>query len=216
MGKDTEVDLDGDGLPGVWESLPFIEAVKDGVPLRLGRSVAVIGGGNTAIDVACEARRLGAPEVTMIYRRTEAEMPAYAHEVEFARDEGVRFQWLTAPIRFLGSSRVEGVECLSMRLGDPDASGRRRPEAVPGTEFVVPAETVVKAIGQQPRRELLSWIADLEVEGGLVRVDGAGRTSNPRYFAAGDAINGGSSAVEAVRGAKAVAWGIDAALGGGS
>jgi glutamate synthase (NADPH/NADH) small chain len=214
MGKDTEVDLDGSDLEGIWESLPFIEAIKSGDLPSVGRSVAVIGGGNTAVDVACEARRLGAPEVTMVYRRTEAEMPAYPHEVAFARAEGVRFQWLTAPVRFLGGDRVEGVECLTMRLGEPDGSGRRRPEGVPGTEFVVPADTVVKAIGQQPRLELLSWIDGLELDGGLVRVDaGTGRTSNPKYFAAGDAINGGATVVEAVRGAKLAARTIDAVLG---
>ena len=215
MGADADVSYPGDDLPGVWESLPFIEAIKDGEPPAVGRRVAVIGGGNTAVDVACEARRLGAPDVTMVYRRTEAEMPAYAHEVEFARDEGVRFQWLTNPIRFAGTSRVEGVECISMRLGDPDQSGRRRPEEVPGTEFVLPADTVVKAIGQQPRNELLSWIKGLELDGGLIRVDAeTGRTSNPKYFAAGDAVNGGATVVEAVRGAKLAARAIDAVVGG--
>ncbi len=209
MGKDTEAGLPGDRLPGVWESLPFIEAVKDELPLNLGRRVAVIGGGNTAIDVACEACRLGAAEVTLIYRRTEAEMPAYAHEVEFARDEGVHFQWLTAPTRFLGEERLTGLECVSMRLGEPDASGRRRPEPVPGTEFVLPLDTVIQAIGQQPRSELLSWIPGLELDGGRIRVDEHGRTTNPRYYAAGDAINGGSSAVEAVGGAKRVARAVE-------
>ncbi len=216
MGPDADVSYPGDDLPGVWESLPFIEAIKDGLPPHVGRRVAVIGGGNTAIDVACEARRLGAAEVTMVYRRTEAEMPAYAHEVEFARDEGVHFQWLTAPVRFVGQDRVEGVECISMRLGEPDSSGRRRPEEVPGTEFVVAADTVVKAIGQQARRELLSWIDGLELDGGLIRVDaGTGRTSNPKYFAAGDAVNGGATVVEAVRGAKLAARAIDAILEAG-
>ncbi len=102
-----------------------------------------------------------------------------------------------------------------MRLGEPDASGRRRPEPVPGTEFVLTADTAVKAIGQQPRSELLSWVPGLELDGGLIPVDPeTGRTSNPKYFAAGDAINGGSSAVEAVRGAKLVARGDRRAPGG--
>ncbi len=217
MGADSDVPYAGDELQGIWESLPFIEAIKEGQPPVVGRRVAVIGGGNTAVDVACEARRLGATDVTMIYRRTEAEMPAYKHEVEFARDEGVRFQWLTNPVRFVGTDRVEGVECVSMRLGEPDSSGRRRPEAVPGTEFVLPADTVVKAIGQQSRTELLSWIRGLELDGGLIRVDAeTGRTSNPKYFAAGDAVNGGATVVEAVRGAKLAARAIDAVLEAGS
>jgi dihydropyrimidine dehydrogenase (NAD+) subunit PreT len=213
MGEDTAADLPGAELVGVWESLPFIEAVKDGHPLRLGRSVAVIGGGNTAVDVACEARRLGAPEVTLVYRRTEAEMPAYPHEREFARTEGVRFQWLTAPVRYLGTTRVEGIECILMRLGEPDAGGRRRPEPVPGTEFTLPADTVVQAIGQQPRTQLFSWIPGLELDGGRLVVDTeTGRTGNDQYYAAGDAINGGASAVEAVGAAKRVARAIQETL----
>jgi glutamate synthase (NADPH/NADH) small chain len=213
MGEDTDAAVPGADLHGVWESLPFIEAVKDGHPLRLGRSVAVIGGGNTAIDVACEARRLGAPDVTLVYRRTEAEMPAYPHEREFARDEGVHFLWLTAPVRYLGTTRVDGIECISMRLGEPDAGGRRRPEPVPGTEFVLPVDTVVQAIGQQPRTQLFSWIPGLALDGGRLVVDPeTGRTGNDRYYAAGDAINGGASAVEAVGAAKRVARAIEGAL----
>jgi dihydropyrimidine dehydrogenase (NAD+) subunit PreT len=174
----------------------------------------VIGGGNTAIDVVREAVRLGAADVTMLYRRTQAEMPAYPHEVEEAREEGVKFEWLTVPLRFLGDERLEGIECRRCRLGDPDASGRRRPEPMPGTEFVLPVDTVVKAIGQQARVEFLDWIDGLELERGLVKVDPAtGRTTNPKYFAAGDATNGGATVVEAVRGAKIAAHGIDAWLG---
>lgn len=213
LGADTVSDVPGGDLPGVWESLPFIAAIKDGPPPQLGRSVAVIGGGNTAIDVACEARRLGAPEVTLVYRRSETEMPAYPHERELARDEGVRFQWLTAPVRYLGSSHVEAVECVAMRLTEPDAGGRRRPEPVPGTEFLLPADTVVQAIGQQPRSALFSWIPGLELDGSRLAVDPeTGRTGNPRYYAAGDAINGGASAVEAVAGAKRVARALAEAL----
>ncbi|NIQ60154.1 MAG: FAD-dependent oxidoreductase, partial [Gammaproteobacteria bacterium] len=116
----------------------------------------VIGGGNTAIDVAREALRLGARPVTLIYRRTESEMPAYRHEVEEARDEGVRFGWLTLPVRFLGDSRLQAVECQRMRLGEPDPSGRPRPEPIPGSEFAIPARTAIKAIGQKKRTEFLS------------------------------------------------------------
>jgi glutamate synthase (NADPH/NADH) small chain len=210
MGADTEASYPGDDLPGVWESLPFIEALKSGAPPEVGKSVVVIGGGNTAIDVACEARRLGAREVTLLYRRTEAEMPAYAHEVEEARAEGVRFQWLTTPVRFLGESRLEAVECRLMRLGEPDASGRRRPEPMLGTEFTIPADTAVKAIGQRPRTEMLNWIDWLELERGRLKVDPeTGRTTNPKFFAGGDAVNGGDSVVEAVREGKRAARAID-------
>jgi glutamate synthase (NADPH/NADH) small chain len=216
MGADLEVRLPGDELQGVWESLPFIEALKTGPPPKVGRRVVVIGGGNTAIDVAREALRLGGEVVALLYRRTEEEMPAYAHEVAEAREEGVQIVRLTAPVRFVGNGRLEGVECMQMRLGARDASGRRRPEPVPGSEHVVPADTAVKAIGQAPRSELLSWIDGLELDGGRIRVDPeTGRTTNPKYFAAGDAVSGGATVVEAVRGAKLAVRAIHARPGEG-
>jgi len=213
MGADADVSYPGDGLPGVWESLPFIEAIKTGQLPDVGDSVAVIGGGNTAIDVAREALRLGAGDVTLVYRRTVDEMPAYPHEVAEARHEGVQIEWLTLPVRFVGRQRLEGVECRRARLGDPDESGRRRPEEIPGSEFTIPCDTAVKAIGQQPRNEFLGWIAGLELRGGHIVVDPVtGRTTNPKYFAAGDACNGGATVVEAVRGAKIAARGVHKAL----
>jgi len=217
MGEDADVRYPGDDLPGLWDSLPFIEALKTGQPPEIGSRVAVIGGGNTAVDVAREAVRLGAGDVTMLYRRTEAEMPAYPHEIDEAREEGVSISRLTLPSRFLGRVWLEGVECLRMRLGDPDEGGRPRPEPVPGSEFVVPCDTVVKAIGQRPRSAFLAWVDGLELDRGLVKVDPAtGSTTNPKYFSAGDATNGGATVVEAVRGAKIAARGIDALLGGAS
>jgi glutamate synthase (NADPH/NADH) small chain len=215
MGEDVGVRYLGDDLDGVWNSLPFVAAIKTGRPPRVGRSVVVIGGGNTAIDVAREAVRLGAEYVSVLYRRTEAEMPAYPREVAEARAEGVEFRWLTAPARFVGRTRLEGVECTRMRLGEPDASGRARPEPVPGSTHVVRAETAVKAIGQEPRRELAEWLEGLELERGAVRVDPAtGRTSAARVYAAGDVTNGGASVVEAVREGKRAAEAIDRDLRG--
>jgi glutamate synthase (NADPH/NADH) small chain len=211
MGPDTAVSYPGDELPGVWESLPFIEALKTGAPPSVGRRVIVVGGGNTAIDVAREALRLGATSVTLVYRRSEAEMPAYPHEIAEARAEGVRFRFLADPVRFLGSDRLQAVECRRMTLGEPDGSGRRRPEPLQNSSFTLSADTAVKAIGQQPRRELGDWIRGLELDGtGLVQVDPAtGQTSNPKFFAGGDLINGGTSVVEAVREAKRAAQAID-------
>jgi dihydropyrimidine dehydrogenase (NAD+) subunit PreT len=209
MGPDTPVSYPGDNLPGVWDSLPFIEAIKTGSPCKIGSRVIVIGGGNTAIDVAREARRLGARDVTIVYRRGEAELPAYLHEVAEARDEGVRFRFLATPVRFLGRRRLEAVECRLMTLGEPDESGRRRPERVEGSEFTLLAETAVKAIGQRPRSELADWIPGLELEHGAVKIDPeTGRTTNPKFFAGGDAVNG-TSVVEAVRDAKRAAKAID-------
>ena len=111
MGPDTEVSYPGDDLPGVWESLPFIEAHQDGPPPPVGERVVVVGGGNTAIDVAREALRLGATSHDLVYRRSEAEMPAYPHEVAEARAEGRRFQFLADPVRILGADRLEAVVC---------------------------------------------------------------------------------------------------------
>jgi glutamate synthase (NADPH/NADH) small chain len=153
----------------------------------------VIGGGNTAIDVAVEAKRLGADVSLLLYRRTELEMPAYEHEVELARAEGVEIRFLVSPVAIVGNGHVEGVRCAQMKLGEPDASGRRRPEPVPGSEFVIPVDTVVKAIGQRPREEFRAL---------LESVDSDGRTSDPKIFAAGDAVNGGASVVRAVSEAK--------------
>lgn len=210
MGADTQVSYPGDDLPGVWESLPFIERIKTGAPPQIGNDAVVVGGGNTAIDVAREALRLGATTTTVVYRRSEAEMPAYPHEVAEARAEGIRFQFLTDPVRIVGSERVEAVVCRRMRLGEPDASGRRRPEPIPGSELTLRADTVVKAIGQQPRHELADWISDLELaQDGTVRVDPAtGRTSSAKVFAGGDVTNGGTSVVEAVRESKRAAHAI--------
>ncbi len=193
MGADVDVSYDGDELEGVWESLPFIEKLKEGDLPPVGSRVAVIGGGNTAIDVAVEAKRLGADVSLLLYRRTEHEMPAYEHEVELARAEGVEIRFLVNPVAIVGNGHVEGVRCAQMKLGEPDASGRRRPEPVPGSEFVIPVDTVVKAIGQRPREEFRAL---------LESVDADGRTSDPKIFAAGDAVNGGASVVRAVSEAK--------------
>ena len=212
LGADTEVSYPGDELPGVWESLPFIEAIKTGSPPQVGSHVVVIGGGNTAIDVAREALRLGAEIVTVLYRRTEAEMPAYDHEIEEAREEGVTFRFLAAPVAFLGTWDLEQVECVEMTLGEPDESGRRRPVPLEGSTFVLPAHTAVKAIGQQARDELSDWVEGLDLDRGKVVVDEFGRTGNHRFFAGGDAINGGASVVEAVRDGRLAAEAIEREL----
>lgn len=212
LGEDVPLELPGDELEGVWESLPFIEALKAGLPPDVGRHVVVIGGGNTAIDVARESLRLGASTVTIAYRRTRAEMPAYAFEVDEAEAEGVAFAWRTLPVRVLGGERVTALECVDVRPGAPDASGRSRPEPVPGTERELRADTVVKAVGQQTRPELAERFGALELDRGKIVVDEEGRTSSERVFAGGDAVNGGASVVEAVRHGKRSAAAIDEAL----
>jgi glutamate synthase (NADPH/NADH) small chain len=203
MGPDLDTTYPGDDLEGVWESLPFIERLKTGQPPAVGKRVGVIGGGNTAVDVAVEAKRLGAEVSLLLYRRTEQEMPAYDHEVELARDEGVEIRLLTSPVGFVGENHVEGVRCAEMRLGARDETGRRRPESVPDSDFVIPVDTVVKAIGQRPRDEFHSL---------LENVDEHGRAGHPKIFSAGDAVNGGASVVQAVAEAKRAVAAIEEAL----
>jgi dihydropyrimidine dehydrogenase (NAD+) subunit PreT len=207
LGADASARIPGEDLPGVWDSLEFVEQIKSGRPPKIGPIVAVIGGGNTAIDVAREAVRLGATNVMVLYRRTEEQMPAFKHEVKAARREGVHFYFLTAPVRLLGNGKVRKIECIHMRLGAPDRSGRPAPEPVPGTEFTLEVDTVIKAIGQEKRVEL--WKAlGLETEGGLVTVNENFQTNREKYFAGGDCINGGATVVEAVRHGKLAAQGI--------
>jgi glutamate synthase (NADPH/NADH) small chain len=143
-------------------------------------------------------------------------MPAYRHEFLEAVGEGVRFLWQAAPVRFVGEAgRLTGVGCERMRAGEPDASGRRRPEPVPGSGFTLAVDTVVEAIGQEPRTAFLRRIPGVEFAHGRIVADPAtGQTGNPRYFAGGDAVNGGDTVVAAVAGGKIAAAGIHRLLGG--
>ena len=143
-------------------------------------------------------------------------MPAYPYEVVEGEEEGVHLEWLTVPLRFVGGERLEAVECRRARLGPPDESGRRRPEEIRGSEFLLRADTVVKAIGQRPRSVFLSWIDGLQMEHGAMVVDAAtGATTSPATFAAGGATNGGTTVVDAVREAKIAARGVHEFLGRG-
>jgi dihydropyrimidine dehydrogenase (NAD+) subunit PreT len=213
LGEDVELDCPGTELPGYWASLQLIGAIKRGLPVDVGKRVIVIGGGNTAIDVAREAVRLGAEHVTLVYRRTRDEMPAYPFEVEEAEAEGVEFEWLAAPVEIAGDARVQRLRCSRMRLGEPGVDGRRRPEPVDGADFWLPADTVVAAIGQRPRQEVADWFKGLEMAHGELVVDPAtGRTGHPFVFAGGDAVSGGASVVQAVAEGKRAARAIEEAL----
>jgi glutamate synthase (NADPH/NADH) small chain len=213
LGEDVPLDLPGSSLPGCWESLQFVGALKTGFSIDVGKHVVVIGGGNTAIDVARESVRLGAAQVTLVYRRTRAQMPAYDFEVAEAEEEGVRFEWLADPVAILGDGRVERVRCRRMRLGEPGPDGRPRPEPVPGSEFQIPADTVVAAIGQRPREEVADWVDGLDMRRGRIVADLAtGETGEPLVFAGGDAVSGGASVVAAVADGKRAARAIEEAL----
>ncbi|MFZ0725550.1 MAG: FAD-dependent oxidoreductase, partial [Desulfobacterales bacterium] len=198
-----------DEFEGVINAVEFLREVNLGSRRRPGDRVVVVGGGNVAVDAARVVRRLGSEAVTIVYRRSREEMPAYAEEIADALAEGVQIHYLTAPARILGQQgRVTGFECLRTELGQPDASGRRRPVPVEGSEFVVACDAVLPAIGQ---RIDLGWGAEgsgLEsTQRGTIRVQPHTlQTSIPHVFAAGDAVSGPASVIEAVAaGHKAVA-----------
>ena len=176
----------------------------------MGKRVAVIGAGNTAIDAVTEARRLGAEQVMIIYRRSRHEMPAYDFEFELAKSDGVQFQFLTAPSRILGSDHVEAIECIHMTLGEPDEEGRRRAIPVPYSEFRIPVDMVIKSVGQKIEETFLSQIPNLKTQNGIVWVNPETlQTSNPKYFAGGDCINGGKEVVNAAADGKKAAHAMD-------
>jgi dihydropyrimidine dehydrogenase (NAD+) subunit PreT len=218
LGQPASPGLSGEDLPGVRDTLPFIEETKS-LPLEslsIGRQVLVIGAGNSAIDAATAAGRLGAESVTIVYRRSEQEIPCYGFEFEFAKQEGVRFQWLTAPKRIVGSGKVEGLECVRTRLGEPDEKGRRRPQEVPGSTFTIPADMVIKAVGQGPDNDVLSHLGlSLQGPDRLAADRESGATSRPRVFAGGDIVDGRDDAtvVAVVAMGQRAAAGLDRSLG---
>ena len=183
-------------------------------PIRVGKSVAVIGGGNVAMDASRCALRLGAQEVNLIYRRSEVEMPARAEERENAKEEGVIFRLLTNPSRFAGDaeSRVKEVECYEMGLGEPDESGRRRPIQKPGTEFIIPVDTVIVALGTIPNPIVPQTTRGLELtRWGTVRTDEAtGRTSKEGVWCGGDMATGAATVISAMGAGKRAAADIKA------
>jgi glutamate synthase (NADPH/NADH) small chain len=194
MGRVPNLGIEGEDLDGVYEAIEFVKATKNGSLSKdfVGKRVVVIGAGNTAIDGATCSVRLGAENVKIFYRRTEEEMTAYDFEYEFAKQDGVEFRWLTAPIRIIGDDhgKVTGIECIKMELGEPEKDGRRRPIPKEGSEFVLPVDAVVKAIGQERHLELIQSLG-LHHEGGVVKVDQETlQTSNPNIFACGDIIFG--------------------------
>ena len=150
----------GEDLPGVTDGIKFLRRAAGGEPVAVGSAVAVVGGGNTAVDCARTARRLGSEHVTLVYRRTRDEMPAAHEEVEALLQEGVEVQFLAAPVRFYEKDgKLAEMECIRMELGEPDGSGRRRPSPVQGSEFRVPVETVITALGQAVETSFVQGLA---------------------------------------------------------
>lgn len=182
-------------------------------PIYHARKVAVVGGGNVAMDAARSAIRLGAEEVYVLYRRSFEEIPARQEEVQHAQEEQIRFQTLTNPVEILGSDdgNVTGVRCIRMELGEPDATGRRRPVPVPDSDFVIDADCVIMAIGTSPNPLIKSTTGGLEVNarGGIV-ADENGRTSRDGVFAGGDTVTGAATVIKAMGAGKIAAKSIDA------
>jgi dihydropyrimidine dehydrogenase (NAD+) subunit PreT len=196
MGYVPKLGIEGEDLEGVYDAIRFVEATKTAAPgVKLeGARVAVIGAGNTAIDAATCSVRLGAGNVKMVYRRTREEMTAYEFEYEFAKQEGVEFSWLTAPVRIIGdkSGKVTHLECVRMALS-PEAGrdGRRLPVPIENSEFLLPVDAVIVAIGQTRHTGLIEAFG-LEHDRGVVKIDPATRrTSHPKVYAAGDIVFGG-------------------------
>ena len=190
------------------EFLPFQE-------IEVGRRVACIGAGNTAIDVVTAARRLGAEIVYLIYRRGEPQMPAFAYEYQLAKQDAVSFLWQTQPVRVCGRDGVvTGLECVRTELGAPDAKGRRNAVPVAGTEFEIEVDMIVRAVGQMPATDFLKAIIGVEINSdGTVKINGLHQTGQAKYFAGGDCTNGGKEVVDAVAEGMAAARGIDTWLG---
>jgi len=217
LGETWALNLPGEDLDGVYGAIEFIEKTKvqpfDKV--QIGRRVACIGAGNTAIDVVTAARRLGAEIVYLVYRRGEPEMPAFAYEVELAKQDAVSFLWHTQPIRVEGAKGVvTGLTCARTQPGSPDPKGRRSPVPVPGTEFRLDVDMVVRAVGQKPATDFLKAIPGMEINpDGTVKINQKHQTGHLKYFAGGDCTNGGKEVVDAVAEGMAAARGLDAWLG---
>ncbi|TCO67660.1 NADPH-dependent glutamate synthase [Caldanaerobacter subterraneus] len=182
-------------------------------PIAVGKRVAVIGGGNVAMDAARSALRLeGVEEVIVVYRRSKEEMPARAEEIEHAIEEGIKFEFLANPIRINGTEDgwVKSMDVIRMKLGEPDSSGRRRPIEIPGSEFTMEVDTVIMALGTSPNRLIPSTTKDIQVQkwGGII-TDEDGRTSRPGVFAGGDAVTGAATVILAMGAGKKAAKAID-------
>jgi dihydropyrimidine dehydrogenase (NAD+) subunit PreA len=216
LGRGRRLGIPGERLDGVVDALDLLDAFVGGdhAAVPVGRRVGVIGGGSTAMDAAAAAVALDAEDVTVFYRRTEAEAPAYPHAIDVARSLGVRLRWLVGPVAIEGADgRVTGARFERMRLGPPDGGGRRSVRPVPHGRFSVELDTLVLAVGQDGIPALLDAFGLDHVDGRIVVEQGSGRTSNPRVWAGGDAASGGREVVHAVEDGKQAARSIAAALG---
>ena len=218
-GLPSFMNIPGENLLGVYSANEYLtrvnlmKAYKDGydTPIAKSRKVAVVGGGNVAMDAARCAKRIGADEVYVIYRRSEVELPARAEEVHHAKEEGIIFKLLNNPIRIIGNEkgRVSGIECIVMELGEPDASGRRRPIPKENSNFVLDVDTVIMSIGTSPNPLIRSTTPGLESNKyGCLVADENGATTKEGVFAGGDAVTGAATVILAMGAGKVAAQSI--------
>ena len=222
------MNIPGENLKGVYSANEFLTRVNlmkaylpgSDTPIEHAKRVAVVGGGNVAMDAARCAKRLGAEEVSIVYRRSEKELPARAEEVEHAKEEGIVFRLLNNPTQILGDDQgnVRGMECVRMELGEPDASGRRRPVEVPGSEFVLDVDCVIMSIGTSPNPLIKSTTKGLETQkwGGIIVEEETGLTSREGVYAGGDAVTGAATVILAMGAGKTAAKAIDEYISGKS
>ena len=212
--------IPGESLSGVYSANEFLTRVnlmkayefpKFDTPIKFGKEVAVIGGGNTAMDAVRTSLRLGAKKAYLVYRRSREEMPARDEEIHHAEEEGVEFILLTNPTRILGDKNnwVCGMECQKMELGEPDDSGRRRPVPIKGSEYIIPVQTVIEAVGQKPNPIIQATTPGLETsKRGTVVINDEQGTSREGIFAGGDLSRGGATVILAMRDGKTAAVAI--------
>ncbi|MBQ7882999.1 MAG: NADPH-dependent glutamate synthase [Phascolarctobacterium sp.] len=213
--------IDGENLNGVYSANEFLTRVnlmkayrfpEVATPVYVGKKAAIVGAGNVAMDAARTAKRLGAEHVYIVYRRGEDEMPARKEEIHHAKEEGIELRLLNNPVRILGDDKgwVNGLECVKMELGEPDASGRRSPVEVKGSEYVLDVDMVVMAIGQGPNPLIKQTTPELEVnKRGNIVANEVGATSIPGVFAGGDIVTGAATVISAMGAGKRAAQAID-------
>jgi heterodisulfide reductase subunit A-like polyferredoxin len=208
--------VEGEDITGVMEGIGFLRAANLGQKVDVGKKVAVIGGGNTAIDCARTAKRLGAKEVTIVYRRSRAEMPASEEEVTAAEEEGIKIEFLTAPSHFSAENKkLAKMECVRMKLGEPDASGRPRPIPIKGSEFTITVDTVIAALGQAAETDFVRESGVSLSKRGTIEIDAkTGVTNVEGVFAGGDVVTGPAFVIDAIAAGKKAARSIHQYLNG--
>ena len=211
-GLPSFMNIPGENLNGVYSANEFLtrvnlmKAFKNGAdtPVYVGKNVAIVGAGNVAMDACRTAKRLGAQNVYVVYRRSREEMPARGEEIEHAIEEGIELLLLTNPVKILGDTKVEGIECVKMELGEPDSSGRRRPVEIAGSNYVIPVDEVIMSIGTRPNPLLTREYAALQTtkRGTLIINEETQETSVKNIFAGGDAVTGAATVILAMGAGK--------------